>query len=1233
MEAWCGGVQRLTQDYFSALRKLLVAHLSLRAPSQEGGRNSCGGGAAEMVAITSKLRRKRTLNSDLDVQVADIEAMETALLQQLSAHRQQRRQGAVVAGDEREKKYRSRGASRGGASAVAAAVEDTALDAACSLEGSPFLGTQSPSTSAAAADIPEELLELFRTAQALRSASPGRTGPPPRASPSKEAAAGEGNPLEGATGPSPRAPVVLSGEEEEEAAVMALQCFRYFYSSNGAPASPVPATAPPVSDTPLPGQPAQPTHVHEKRAAAAAPPEQRGRHPPPSFSRPALTPPTKSSHARCSTDASSPMSLGTPAAWRKLIAKPGTADRAQKQPPQQQSSSSSLPGCAADHVAAESTASLPQQTQRAQGDYSFGFPTPCATFRTGGTPVDAHPAAEKVKLMGSSSDNHFAAHRNASRWCDRAGGAACPSPLASPTEESPSKKGAHNRDTANSKGTVKLPPLSPRASPASAAERAPSLSASPPLPSPTTTTALVVAAAGGTPHLDVQHAAPPALALGTATAVPTTPTAAPPRIRGDGANKERNRCGSGQRRRAPRPSPTPVVLPPTYSGAHGELLTTAQLEGLVASASHDGAMAQADMQRQYDAAATAAEELYRLQQAVARVLLENVQLEKDILTLKATSHAGATGDEGGDAGAADRGAAATLDAMEQIHSDGVYPYGSRATGISKIDSCTASMAPLSSWALSPTSTAHLLPEKRTRQIGLPPAPMPRPQATSALTAASLLLHATPAATEAVSAAQPRPRRHRSAPAERTKQNRRRSEGKARAGASASAAAVEAAGDGQQDPRVILQELRTAIASCEAKKMQTLAEIDALSSRVSRHDSLLQAVAEYWRRNAAVMKRQHFAVQSQPKQSTSSGNVARLFDGDNRWGPEHAIGAITSPYVRNTSGGAGDAATRTSSSHGAPSASSQKLSHSIAATATTTQSGHMNLDRSPSQLQQALAQMEAISPTPLSSSPSFDLHTTPSVASALSPPLPKGVLARRQIVPLRRRAQDGAPATNEPDGMRATLGGVTGAPIKAEHIPVRVRVGVHATPAMEEERGGRPHRKVMAHSREGLPAAAAATSSTLTDTNTTGTTLLGSPNSVSDTTGRPLSSSEAVTVGTPEALKQERRNRRHGHAVSAAAVTLFNDAHPGTPGHALASSPGFAHAHDRGAGEDDDSFQSSPLHPSGSTTANHSHHYPSGGMRREDEDVLGRGSWRPIHALQLENVDEIAEFIYSVFEQP
>ncbi|KAG5507793.1 hypothetical protein JIQ42_08082 [Leishmania sp. Namibia] len=1228
MEAWCDGVQRLTQEYFSSLGKLLVAHLDPRAPGKEGWHNSGGGGAAEKGAITSRQRSERTLHSDLDVQVADIEAMEMTLLQKLWAHQHQRHRRVVVADGGTERKDRSSGASRAGACAAAAAAEDAPLDAACSTEGNPFPKTQAPSTSESDTHIPEELLELFRTAQALRSAASRRTGPPPRATASKEAAAEGKSALEATVDRPSRAPVVLSEEEMEEAAAMALQCFRFFYSSNSTPAPAVAATDPLASDTPLPGQPPQTSHVHQRRVAATAAPEQRRQYYSPSFSSPNLTHPTKPPRTSNSADALSPTSLSSPAAWRRLIVESGTVDGTpHHQQQKQQLPSPSLPACAADHLTAEFTAPSPQQTQGVPGSYPFGFPTPRGFFTSTGTSVDADAAAERAKLMNNSSDNLITVHRHTNRRDDRAREAASRPPLAHPTERSPSTKNAFHRGTAGNKGAVKLPLLNPHASPASADERAASRSASPPLPSPTTTTP-PIAAAGGTPHVATQHPALPALATG-----------APAAMHGNGANKE-NRCGSGQRRRAPQRLPMDVVLPPNYSGAHGELLTVAQLEELLGSVSQDAAMAQAEMKRQYDAADAAAEELYRLQQAVARVLVENIQLENDILTLTATSHACAAGGEGGGAGDANRDVDAIAGVRGRHHNDGIYSCGSRHSGTNKTGSCAGSMAHFSTWALSPACTADLFPEKPKRQIILPPAPVPLPRAKSTLTAASLLLHATPAkkaapsaVAEAASAAQPRPWRQESAPAESTKQYQRRPKVKTRAGASASAAAVEgggAAAHDQQDPHTILQELRTAIARCEEERTQLLAEIDALSSRVTRHDSLLHAVAEYWRRNAAVMKRQHFAVQSHPKQSTTSGNINRLGDGDG-WGSDNAIDAITSPYLFAASDDAGDTSTQTSSSDGAHSASSRKLCHSIAATATTSQSGNMtNLGGSPSQLQRALAQMEAISPTPLSSSPSFDMHTTPSVAGALSPSLPKRFL-------VRRRAQEGESAVKKSDDMPAALRGATAAPIEAESTPVRVRVGVRVIPATEEEHGGRPHRKVVAPSREDPATAAAATSSTLTDTNTTVTTFLGSPDTVSNATGRQLSASAAVVVETPEALKQEQRNSSHAHAVSAVAVTLFSDSHRSSPGHLLASSPGFTQARDGGAREEDDIFDdrslpTTPLHPSCSTTANQSRNHPSGGTRREDEAVLGRGSWRTIPALQLENVDEIAEFIYSVFER-
>ncbi|CAG9568274.1 conserved hypothetical protein [Leishmania major strain Friedlin] len=1257
--AWCDGVQHLMEEYFSRLGEVVVAHLGLRAPSMQDQRSSSGSGTAEKREIMSKLRKEHKENLELDVQATDIEVTEMVLFQQLWAHHQlqQKRQRPVAADDGTEKEDRLSGASRGGAStpdavaeaalttrdeasyirppsssAAAAAPEDAAPGAPCDMEGNPFLKTQHHPASELAARIPADLLELFRTAQALHSAASRSTGPPPPATPSKEAAAAIENPFDTTADRPSQAPVVLSEEESAQAAAMALLCFRYFYSSNSMPASPVEAAAPLLSATEPPEQPPQPAHVPEKLPAATIVPKQkRQRHLAP-LSHATPTSPALSAHASHGADASSHISLSSPAAWRKLITPPGSLD-----PAEYQQQPSSTPAHATDRLRAELASLFPQQAQQVQGDFSCGLPPQRALLTGSDTTVNADAAVEKSRPESKGRNNHVA-FLNADRTADGARGACGRRPpLTHPTVGNPPTEDAHNSGAPRSKGGVKLPLLTSHAPPASAGERPPSAAASssPPIPSTPTT----AAAAAGTPHvMSNQSPVLPALAPGATaapsivtatTAAPGTETAASAQKHGSGTTKAKKRGGSGQRRRALRLLPKSVVLPPNYSGVHGEQLTMAQLEQLVASVSEDCTVAQVDVKRQYDAADAAAAELYRLQQAVARVLLENIQLEKDIYTLTATSHAYAAGDEDGDADEAGRATDAAAGVRGRHYSDGVDPSGGRYSDANKSRVRTGAMSCFAASTLSPASAAHPSAGKRKRQLILPPAPMPLPHCQRALTVASLLLHAAgekkaapPVSAAAAAVVQPWPWQQRSAPVEKAKVSPKSScQHKARAVASAIATAAEGvtAVDGQQEPRTILQELRSAIASREAEKAQTLAEVDALSSRVTRHDTLLHAVAEYWRRNAAVMKRQHFAVQSQPKQSTSSETITRLGDG---WGSENAVGTITPPHLFDAADGTHGVVTQANSRNSGHSTSSRKCSHSTVITAAMSLSGQMtNLGGSPSQVQRALAQMEALSPTPLSSTPSFDLRITSPVPSALSPTLQMQTLARRQIVPPRQRAQKSESAPNKPDTITATLSAATGA-------------------AVEDELGGRPHQKVVAPPREGptAAAAAAAPSSTRTDTDTTATTFIRSPDSVFDAMGRPPSASAALTVGAPAVLKQEWRKNEHGLAVSAVAVNLFNDSPRRCPGELLASPVGFTQAYDRAAKEDDNvcgsgSYPTAPLHPSRSTTANNSHNYAIGGMRRGDEDVLDRGSWRTIPALQLENVDEIAEFIYSVFERP
>ncbi|GET85827.1 hypothetical protein, conserved [Leishmania tarentolae] len=1242
IEAWCNGVQRLTEEYFFRLGDIVVAHPGLCAPSRQNQFSSGDSGAPEKLKMMCQLRSEHKENSELDVQATDIEAAEIALLQKLWAYHelQQKRQRPAVALDRTEKEDHPSRVSRSGSltvdavteegfttadrescrqphpsSAATAAPEDGASSVPCGTDGDPLLKMQQHPSSESAACIPEELLELFRTAQALHSAASGSTRASPPATSSREAAAAGENPFDATPDPLSRKPVTLSDEENAQAAAMALLCFHYFYHPSSTPASPVEAAVPPVS-VPMPPEKSPRTdHVQEKLVTTTEVPKPKQQHQLAPFSHATCMSPAP--NACNGADASSHISPSSRMACRKHTTKSGSFNSSEH--PQQPSSSpfpSSTPVYGTDGLKAELALLFPQQAQQLQGDVSCGLPPPRAFLTGSGASFDSDAAADKSRPESKSRNTHVA-FINVDGTSGGARRAGVRPPFPNSTVRSPSTEDVHNSGASPSNGAVKLPLLHSHSPPTSAGERPPpsAASSSPPTSTMTTTIITTAAAALATPHVGGQCPALPTLSPGT-TAVPnsvavattSSATAASTQKHGNGTRNATSRGRSGKRRRAPRLLHNSVVLPPNYSGVRGEKLTMTQLEQLVTSVSEDCALAQSDVKRQYDAAEAAAAKLYRLQQAVARVLLENIQLEKDICTLTATSHTCSAGDEDGDSDKPDK---------YSLH--------------------TGAMSRFSASAPSPVCTTRLFAEKRQRQLILPPAPMPLPHAKRALTASSLLLHAAGNKKAATVVAESWPSRQGSVAAEKSMLNPKGScKRKARTTTYAIAAASEGVPEavGPQDPRTILQELHSAIVSRETEKAQILAEIDALSSRVTRHDTLLHAVAEYWRRNAAVMKRQHFAVQSQPRQFMSE-NVTQPFDGDDGWGSENAVGASTPSCPFSASDREHGVVGQASSSSGHTDLSLM-CSHSTAAMSLSEKM--TNLDGTPSQVQRALAQMEALSPTPLSSALSFDLRMT-SVPSALSPPLKMETFVRRQVTPLREGAQENETVMTKSDAIELT----PNLTVEDESTPMRPQTGVHVTPVIEKERGGRLYRKVFGPPQEGLTAAAATAvlSSTLTDTSTTATTIFRSPNTASDTGGMSVSTSAALPVGEEAVVTQEGRRNDHGPGVSAAAVNLFNGSPHRLPGNPLEVPPDCTQAYKREAREDggavyvDDSSLATPLHPSCSTTANNSRTCAFAGMRRDDDDddVLHHGSWRTIPALQLENVDEIAEFIYSVFERP
>ncbi|KAK7198857.1 hypothetical protein NESM_000852100 [Novymonas esmeraldas] len=1209
-QTWCNGVRQLTSEYFDALGGLVTA-------ARLGGGGHCGASATQLRAAAGMRRNEYEDDAKLDVHATDIEAMEMALLQQLWMHQQQQRPakgmqapGAGAGDDAGRNAHDSAVAAVSSAdpptpaaplSTPTSAADVAAAGATPNTDWhSYFLSPRHPSpaavAAAASAQVPAELLAVFRAAQSRQRAT--------------DAAA---------TG--------LTEDEGAEAAALAYLCYRYFFTPTAA-------------------------------------------------TTPASAPPARSPHAFSRTEAlSSPTALGSPAAWRALIAKYSAADLAAGQQQQQQPSST------------PATSHQQQRHRIAQsplaGDILIGVPPPRVLVAAVDTTAAADAGTEARTVARGTAGRQQHRHGAGASGGSRTGTPSAPPPrqprpTQAATPHTTASHAANRLRGEKNQRIAKLPPLDLHATAATPAAAAAAAVATPRASDPSQRVTLPAVAAGVAPSI------PPV----TATAAPAAQATSPP-AQHDGVSNAKRRICSAHRRHVARHLPRTVVLPPNYSGVHGEHLTMAQLQQLLASVTQDGVTALADGQRHDSAADAAAAELYRLQQAVARVLLANVQLEKDINTLTA---AAAVAEE------AEANDADDADDVDQSVSNRGRRRGRGAQGKTGANTTASASAPyMAAPLLTATAAALALPERRRRQLLLPPAPMPVPLAKSTLTAPSLLLRSTstkPSTAAVVAPAIPRPWRQESALAEGTTPSHKSvRKNRPRVAVPATAAEPQQQQQQPQHPRLVLHELQAAIASREAEHAQTLVEIDALSKRVHRHDTLLHAVAEYWRRNAAVMKRQHFAVRSLPRRSTPSETATHPSDGAGG-----VADVSTSPYLHTASGGTRDPTTTTTTGTGvargrsgsAHSASSRKDSQSPPVTATTSLSGRMTtLDGSPSQLQRALAHMEAVSDTPPSSSLSFDPHTASSMADTRLSLLPMEVVLRRQIVPTRRKEQQ----QQQQQSQDAGDGGAAITAVAGGSASERMRAAVHVTPAMDSDRGGRQHRKVVPLYKDNLSSAAVVSGTGSPHTNKVTTTAATSPGSAdADAVGQQLSIGIVERPASAAGAVGATSRRGHTAPAVAGASVCTNSTSSGSPGTLSTSSPGFPRphesptsrevysasetTHDKGGSTGSSSSSTSnsptstprfpttsvtvhrapppqvpvttpsspaaaataataansPLNPSRGSTANHSHHLTSSSTRREDEDVLERGSWRTIPALQLEDLDEIAEFIYSVFER-
>ncbi|KPI84032.1 hypothetical protein ABL78_6916 [Leptomonas seymouri] len=1165
--AWVSNFHQLTQDYLEQLAQLVEEYIYITPVGlARQGHNNHSNNAVDVKRLPARLRSQAlggNVQEDaaLELDVGDLRRAERELLLQL--HACQRPQPHTRRAEQQGIEKPASASSEASAAApvapaqralspstVAVAHRDTASkcashssahssqtaqDMADGTASTPCRERESctefsasdAAPSAEEPPLPDGLLELFRQAQQLSSLPPLHSG---------TAEGSDDAPLK------PRAAEVPQ-DKETEAAALARLCVKYFLASQQPPAPVTSPPSPPLSDRPSspPTKEAKPSKdaLHSHAAEALHQPQkqqqQRRREekvsssvidtslfPPPDLhlhdsklqqqhqqqqqrSPHQGSTPQHQPHAHVSfapevsttVESSISMSLNSPAAWRQLINKRTAA------------------AASADHTP------LPNVT-------------PASTTRTSPTGTKPGLQGEVPPKRGKTSPYGVSSPQQTRITVSNAAGV---SGALSKEKDDPlscypgGRLGLNESEHSLSRSTVENAPEN--------THRLPALHRrlSPP-PAPVTTTAIAAPAntssrpASSSPsHADQQggpqhslHRPPPAAHVNwvggdschraAATAHASAAAPRPP------AKKERRHQSKGQ-------CPLSVVLPPHYHGLHGEKLSTTELEQLVKSVTLENEEAQLSLSRTYYATDAAAEVLYALQQSVARVLLENVQLEKDIETLSQTSST--TRKDGGNK---------EIEDVEKT-----IDHSRRASS-------------------TPPAPPQLLARRALLALPVP--------VTSSNTAASFsnLLFTN---------ASHGPQQQNSKSPANSLKTRAMAQGGTVA---ATAAALPDVVDRHYDPLAVLEELRTAASAREAEHAKILAEIDALSSRITRHDALLQAVAEYWRRNAAVMKRQQFAVQSQPK-SMSSRVVT--------W--EQAAAGLER---RNHDFPPSSSSSRLSLS------TSEPRHHSISSPMNRTDASATPPNQV-TELEQALAHMEAVSPMLPSSAVSFDLHSSPSRTtenSSVTPTLP--VLKR---VTVQRRPHGGSDGDKD----------------EKEELPKKCphqrslkqsrnqsRISSHPLPLSSSLR--RPHEEPTGSS-----------SSPSHDAS--------SPMAVSTTAGAitralfDLPESGSVS-GSDEGEKQV-STLVMGNATAAPTLQASEEgkelrsgwaAQPPVAPPSLMAEPVAPRRESRTAQTFGNRLQRTSV------------------IRLEGEEVLQVGSWRAISALQLEKVDEIAEFIYSVFER-
>jgi hypothetical protein len=1022
--------------------------------------------------------------------------------------------------------------------------------------------------------IPDDLLELFRHAQKLSPPTPASA----TNSPHHE---------ETSTSVSTAA---LADKDDVEAAALARLCMKYFFTSK--PAVPAPVTAPPPpssSDRPWSPQKKRkssrhdPLHVPtddelyaqkqkqcrrgggEKQTSHApidtflfSPPHLHSngprphhqQHHQPYFSRqgsPLLSSPPRASFSTpepgSAAEGGIPMSFSGPAAWRKLIDKRTAAAAAAAAvaastatSPAKRTSLPSVPSSIILRtVPAGTRAAVSDPVPRVQDeDFSFGFPPPRALLAATNTSQLLEALSKEEcdgplsRYLGTRLGLKKSAHVSATKGTG-----------VEAVQDNPQRLPAV---------PLRNPPPPPSVTAAKTAEPA-WLSSRPAASSQTHADQHGTAASS-------QRRLPPVTRLrssGCTRRAPAAPSPAStvPVV----APKARPKKAKS------RPSKTPlapsVVLPPHYHGLHGEKLATPELEQLVKSVKQENHEAQTSLGRTYRAVNAAAATLYALQQSVAQVLLENVQLEKDIATLTSASPANPACEDGANEGQ-------SANATQNTSSNN--------------NSCSTSRPP---------ATSLTVPPARRALFALPARAAP---AASSFTN-SLLLNTSAHGRRQLKGK----KREHEADVQATKTTLVTS-------AELCNATLPDVLDRYYDPVAVLEELRAATAAQQFEHTRTQGAIATLTARITRHDALLQAVAEYWRRNAAVMKRQQFAVQSHPKVPSSavvmwrsSGTTTRKRRQEGtQWTEREALSS--SPlYSSSTRSGSSPSDRRSSSS-----------STNRTATSGTPSSRMPELLGSPSQLEQALAHMEAVSPMQPSSAVSFDLYPSPPRTTENSSAPPTMRVSKHATI--RRKHREGD------DGVHGNA---------AVHEP-RLQHNHHHHHRSHVGRDPlRSSQRIDGHlSDNSLPSYATTTTTTPTNAGATTRTLFSSPEPA-------LEEDELAKGGCAAAAVTDAPTKDGSEPVPS--IDVIHEAN--VAGSATAASPAAPPslvAESAGQFYDNQTVRvlDSRLAPNTTTST-------IAGRREEgaeEEEVLQLGSWRTIPALQLEQVDEIAEFIYSVFER-